>query len=50
LLIEQGLAVTVDGYAAEVLVDRGDEADDLILLLAAKDFECPCAVFAATPA
>ena len=49
LLVEEGFAVAVDGDAAKVLVDGGEEADDLVLALLAEEMERPCAVFAAAP-
>jgi hypothetical protein len=50
LLVEQRLAIAVDGDAAELLVDSGDESNNLVLLLAAENLEGPGAVFAAAPA
>src|SRR6266702_305540 len=46
LLVEQLLAVAVDGHAAEFLVDGGEESDDLVLGLLAKEMKRPGAVFA----
>jgi hypothetical protein len=40
----------VDGYAAELLVDGGEEGDDLVMGLLAEEVEGPCAVFSAGPA
>jgi hypothetical protein len=50
LLIEEGFAVAVDGDAAKVLIDRGEEAYDHVLALLAEEVESPGAVFAAAPA
>jgi hypothetical protein len=49
-VVEQRLAIAVDGDAAELLVDGGDKADDFVLFLAAEEFERPGAVLSAAPA
>src|SRR6266702_56303 len=49
LPVEQLLAVAVDGDAAEFLVDRGEESDDLVLWLLAKEMKRPGAVFSSAP-
>jgi hypothetical protein len=49
LLVEQLLAEAVDGDAAELLVDGGEQANDFILRLLAEQVEGPGAVLAAAP-
>ena len=49
LLVEELFAEAVDGDAAELLIDRGQEGNDLVLIFQPKQMQCPGAVFAAAP-
>ena len=49
LPVEKFFAEAVDGDAAELLVEGGEEGDDLVLRLPAEEMEGPGAVFSAAP-
>lgn len=50
MLVEEFFAVSVHGYAVEVLVDGGKEANYFVIIGLAEEMEGPGGIFASGPA